>query len=67
MTDNLSRGQTITQTVLVLISFPIMYFLVFKCVSDTNYFSENAVIPPVHVLVKAEPTTYPAEGDSDVA
>ena len=44
------RAQTITQTLLMVISFPIMYFLVFKFVSDTNYFSESNVIPPDHVM-----------------
>lgn len=33
----------------MLASFPIMYFLVLKCVTDTNYFFEEGVIPPGHV------------------
>lgn len=44
-----------------------MCFLVLKCVSDTNYFSENAVIPPAHALIEVETTIYLADGDLDVA
>ncbi|KAH8694312.1 membrane transporter [Talaromyces proteolyticus] len=42
-------NQTITQSVLMIISFPILYYIVMKCVPDTNYFSEDNVIPPQHV------------------
>ncbi|QKX56317.1 uncharacterized protein TRUGW13939_03418 [Talaromyces rugulosus] len=42
-------NQTITQSVLMIISFPIMYYIVMKCVLDTNYFTEDNVIPPQHV------------------
>lgn len=35
-------------------SFPIMFFLVYKCVSDTNYFTEAHVIPPTKVLQAVE-------------
>ncbi|KFY04164.1 hypothetical protein V491_09445 [Pseudogymnoascus sp. VKM F-3775] len=54
-------AQTITQTLLMVISFPIMYFLVFKFVSDTNYFSESNVIPPDHVM--REHGKHPVEAD----
>ncbi|KAH0334983.1 membrane transporter, partial [Aureobasidium melanogenum] len=43
-------GQTIFQTCLMAVSFPIMFFLVLKCVTDTNYFCEEGVIPPQHVI-----------------
>jgi hypothetical protein len=33
----------------MIISFPIMYYIVMKCVLDTNYFTEDNVIPPQHV------------------
>ncbi|OKP11996.1 hypothetical protein PENSUB_2459 [Penicillium subrubescens] len=45
-------NQTIVQTTLMLASFPIMYFLVIKCVKDTNYFSEATVIPPEYAGVQ---------------
>ena len=41
----------------MVISFPIMCFLVLECVSDTNYFTEDVVIPPDHMRLKAETTT----------
>ncbi|KAF5556146.1 hypothetical protein FMEXI_1279 [Fusarium mexicanum] len=42
-------GQTLTQTIMQVVSFPIMCFLVLKYVTDTNYFTEDAVIPPLEV------------------
>ncbi|KAF5598145.1 hypothetical protein FPANT_3909 [Fusarium pseudoanthophilum] len=42
-------GQTLTQTVMQTLSFPIMFFLMFKYVSDTNYFAEEGVIPPQEI------------------
>jgi hypothetical protein len=36
----------------MLASFPIMYFLVIKCVKDTNYFSEATVIPPEYAGIQ---------------
>lgn len=42
-------AQTITQATLMVVSFPIMFFLVSRCVMDTNYLHEATVIPPVHV------------------
>jgi hypothetical protein len=48
----LCRAQTITQMLLMVVSFPIMFFLVVKCVPDTNYFTETMVIPPTHIIAK---------------
>lgn len=36
----------------MIISFPIMFFLVTKIVTDTNYFNEDTVIPPEHICIK---------------
>ncbi|OAA71716.1 hypothetical protein LEL_08951 [Akanthomyces lecanii RCEF 1005] len=41
--------QTITQATLMVVSFPIMFILVSKCVMDTNYLHEATVIPPAHI------------------
>ncbi|KAJ6140022.1 membrane transporter [Penicillium samsonianum] len=45
-------NQTIIQATLMIISFPIMFFLVTKIVTDTNYFNEDTVIPPEHICIK---------------
>lgn len=34
----------------MVVSLPIMFFLIFRCVLDSNYFVEASVIPPQHVL-----------------
>jgi hypothetical protein len=44
-----------------------MYFLVFRYVSDTNYFVEHAVIPPAHVGSKLDPLDPPGENAVDTA
>ena len=48
------RTQTIIQLVLMIGSFPIMFFLVWKCVPDTNYFAEDNVIPPAIVAANTD-------------
>lgn len=53
------RKQTIIQTTLMLVSFPIMYFLVIKCVKDTNYFSEATVIPPEYAGIQKSQAEAP--------
>lgn len=40
----------------MLASFPIMYYLVIKCVKDTNYFSEATVIPPEYAGIQKSQT-----------
>jgi hypothetical protein len=47
----------------MVVSFPIMFFLVVKFVSDTNYFTEDAVIPPDHVRKEAETKLHDIDGD----
>ena len=45
-------------------SFPILFFLVWKCIADTNYFSEDVVIPPKTILEGVNPidaTVQPEE------
>ncbi|KAJ6438094.1 hypothetical protein O9K51_08683 [Purpureocillium lavendulum] len=42
-------GQTLTQAIMQIVSFPVMFFLALKYVSDTNYFAEEGVIPPKDV------------------
>ncbi|KAH6879426.1 hypothetical protein B0T10DRAFT_464470 [Thelonectria olida] len=42
-------GQTLTQTTMQAVSFPVMFYLVLEHVSDTNYFAEEGVIPPQEV------------------
>jgi hypothetical protein len=46
---------------------PVICFLVLKYISDTNYFSESAVIPPAYILIEVETAAYSADGDLDVA
>lgn len=46
----------------MIISFPVMFFLVIKCVPDSNYFSEEGVIPPEHVL--SENVTNKFDGEA---
>lgn len=43
----------------MLVSFPIMYFLVIKCVKDTNYFSEATVIPPEYASIQKSQAEAP--------
>ncbi|KAJ5438518.1 membrane transporter [Penicillium daleae] len=45
-------NQTIIQSTLTVVSFPIMYFLVIKCVKETNYFTEATVIPPEYTGIQ---------------
>jgi hypothetical protein len=33
----------------MILSFPVLFYLVLRCVSDTNYFTEEGVIPPQSV------------------
>lgn len=49
---------------LMTVSFPIMYFLVGKCVSDTNYFSEETVIPPEHVRAEKGASSVQMDDES---
>jgi hypothetical protein len=32
-----------------MICWPILYFIAWKCTTDTNYLSEDGAIAPVHV------------------
>lgn len=40
----------------MIASFPVLFYLVFKCVSDTNYFAEEGVIPPQNTEMKHKST-----------
>ncbi|GFF45122.1 uncharacterized membrane protein C6F6.04c [Aspergillus udagawae] len=42
-------AQTAVQGGGMSLSFPVLFYLVFRCVSDTNYFAEEGVIPPQSV------------------
>ncbi|GIC92870.1 uncharacterized protein Aud_009345 [Aspergillus udagawae] len=42
-------AQTAVQGGGMILSFPVLFYLVFRCVSDTNYFAEEGVIPPQSV------------------
>jgi hypothetical protein len=39
---------------LATISFPVMFFVCWKCTTDTNYFKEDDVIAPMHVRLEHE-------------
>jgi hypothetical protein len=34
---------------LTTLCWPILYFVAWKCTTDTNYFKEESVIVPIHV------------------
>ncbi|GFG17886.1 uncharacterized membrane protein C6F6.04c, partial [Aspergillus udagawae] len=42
-------AQTAVQGGGMILSFPVLFYLVFRCVSDTNYFAEEGVIAPQSV------------------
>lgn len=44
-----------------------MFFLIYKCVSDTNYFSESVVIPPMKVSEGVDPDAHKGNGDVESA
>lgn len=46
---------------LATISWPILYFIAWKCTNDTNYFKEEHVIPPVHVRKELQIDSPPSE------
>ncbi|KAF7556673.1 hypothetical protein G7Z17_g1267 [Cylindrodendrum hubeiense] len=56
-------GQTLTQTIMQVVSFPVMFYLVLKYVSDTNYFAEEGVIPPQEIQESAAKGNFGAVQD----
>jgi hypothetical protein len=54
----------------MFLSFPVLFYLVLRCVSDTDYFAEEAVIPPQSVgpaRKLSTATNGPENGESEKA